>query len=479
MIVSNLIKYLAENKSAYINGLGLFQVVFHPAKVTKERILPPHNEVSLDVNADGSGFDFVLFLSNQGLMKIVEADDRIKAWTSQLLEDLQKKRPVVVPDFGTFSQKKGIITFESEWIPAINREFEGMTSIPVVEPLEEPKAVSIQAPVVAPALETIPVPEPEPTAEPEPEVVPEPEPMPEPEPEPVPEVVPEPEPMPEPEPEPVPEVVSEPEPMPEPEPAPVPEVVPEPEPMPEPEPEPEPEPVPEVVPEPEPMPEPEPEPVPEVVSEPEPMPEPEPEPVPEVVSEPEPMPEPESEQKSEQVSAPRKKHRWIWVLLLVLLLLGGLAAVGYIFRDKVKECYQKLTGTEQVVEPVTEPQQPAVPAVEEPALAEEETAVDTLLEEEPAPEVAPEPVSEPASFDFNNPRHTTFQMGKFYVVHGSFGSDADCLKHIRTAGFQKYNPTILDTPGDWHKRVCLGVFNTEEEANVFAAGIKHAWVKKE
>jgi nucleoid DNA-binding protein len=421
MIVSNLIKYLAENKSAYINGLGLFQVVFHPAKVTKERILPPHNEVSLDVNADGSGFDFVLFLSNQGLMKIVEADDRIKAWTSQLLEDLQKKRPVVVPDFGTFSQKKGIITFESEWIPAINREFEGMTSIPVVEPLEEPKAVSIQAPVVAPALETIPVPEPEPTAEPEPEVVPEPEPMPEPEPEPVPEVVPEPEPMPEPEPEPVPEVVSEPEPMPE----------------------------------------------------------PEPEPVPEVVSEPEPMPEPESEQKSEQVSAPRKKHRWIWVLLLVLLLLGGLAAVGYIFRDKVKECYQKLTGTEQVVEPVTEPQQPAVPAVEEPALAEEETAVDTLLEEEPAPEVAPEPVSEPASFDFNNPRHTTFQMGKFYVVHGSFGSDADCLKHIRTAGFQKYNPTILDTPGDWHKRVCLGVFNTEEEANVFAAGIKHAWVKKE
>ena len=397
MIVSNLIKYLAENKSAYINGLGLFQVVFHPAKVTKERILPPHNEVSLDVNADGSGFDFVLFLSNQGLMKIVEADDRIKAWTSQLLEDLQKKRPVVVPDFGTFSQKKGIITFESEWIPAINREFEGMTPIPVVEPLEEPKAVSIQAPVVAPALETIPVPEPEPTAEPEPEVVPEPEPMPEPELEPVP----------------------------------------------------------------------------EVVSEPEPMPEPEPEPVPEVVPEPEPMPEPEP------ISAPRKKHRWIWVLLLVLLLLGGLAAVGYIFRDKVKECYKKLTGTEQVVEPVTEPQQPAAPAVEEPALAEEVTAVDTLLEEEPAPEVAPEPVSEPAPFDFNNPRHTTFQMGKFYVVHGSFGSDADCLKHIRTAGFQKYNPTILDTPGDWHKRVCLGVFNTEEEANVFAAGIKHAWVKKE
>ena len=203
------------------------------------------------------------------------------------------------------------------------------------------------------------------------------------------------------------------------------------------------------------------------------MPEPEPEPVPEVVPEPEPMPEPEP------ISAPRKKHRWIWVLLLVLLLLGGLAAVGYIFRDKVKECYKKLTGTEQVVEPVTEPQQPAAPAVEEPALAEEVTAVDTLLEEEPAPEVAPEPVSEPAPFDFNNPRHTTFQMGKFYVVHGSFGSDADCLKHIRTAGFQKYNPTILDTPGDWHKRVCLGVFNTEEEANVFAAGIKHAWVKKE
>ena len=92
---------------------------------------------------------------------------------------------------------------------------------------------------------------------------------------------------------------------------------------------------------------------------------------------------------------------------------------------------------------------------------------------------APQPEPAPTPFDINNMRHITFEPGKFYVIHGSLASDADCAKHVRQACLQKYNPSILVTPGDWHRRVCLGVFTSESEAERFASNIHKAWVKSE
>ena len=76
-------------------------------------------------------------------------------------------------------------------------------------------------------------------------------------------------------------------------------------------------------------------------------------------------------------------------------------------------------------------------------------------------------------------QNITFEKGKYYVIHGSLPSDADCAKHVRQACLQKYNPSILITPGDWHRRVCLGVFTSESEAESFASNINKAWVKSE
>ena len=111
-------------------------------------------------------------------------------------------------------------------------------------------------------------------------------------------------------------------------------------------------------------------------------------------------------------------------------------------------------------------------AVEIDTLAQEQDTL-SIQTEEPQPE----PVIEP--FDINNMRHITFEKGKYYVIHGSLPSDADCAKHVKQACLQKYNPSILVTPGDWHRRVCLGVFTNEAEAERFAAGIHNAWVKSE
>ena len=111
-------------------------------------------------------------------------------------------------------------------------------------------------------------------------------------------------------------------------------------------------------------------------------------------------------------------------------------------------------------------------AVEIDTLAQEPDTM-AIQTEEPQPE----PVTEP--FDINNMRHITFEPGKFYVIHGSLATDADCAKHVRQACLQKYNPSILITPGDWHRRVCLGVFTSESEAERFASNINKAWVKSE
>lgn len=540
MIVRNLIAFLQEEGQVYLGGIGLFQIVFQPAKLSKGKLSPPHNIVTLDCKAEESAFPFIMFVSKREQLKIVDADAAIRAWTDNLFAEL-KKHKVHVDNWGIFAIKKGELTFKSDLIPELNVEFEGLPHIGIDEegdrqpkiienePLDGEEVetgqqeVSLVAPLApAPELEPAPEPEPEPVPAPAPEPTSEVEPAPEPEPEP------EPEPAPEPEPEPAPEPESEPEPEPEPEPAP------EPEPEPEPELEPEPEPEPESVPAPEPTP----------VVEPAPEPEPAPAPAPEpqsadflsaentpasaaseagnevgeridagveekdeetvkeaAVAKAEANEEAEVEEgdadadedADEKRSHKKKKHGWIW-LLLVLLLLAAAGTAGYLYRTEVSAwlheakvwCQdfisEKLDGTK--VEADTD-----TPAVEEPLPAEspddvalqdtlsDTAAMDVVEIHEFAPEAEPAPIVTTAD---NKYRIVGFQMGKFYVVHGSFSSETDCEKHIRIAGFDKYNPMIVKQSGNSHLRVCLGVFPTEAEAQEFID--RHqlkAWILKE
>ena len=462
---------LRTEEQVYVNQLGLFSKEFHPAKVGKTSVTPPHYSVVLDSQADGSGFAFILHHSNRLKSKIVDADNAIIRWTEELLERVAKEKRVEVPNFGIFSMKKGVLVFESVYIPELNAEFEGMEELPLKEEVAE-------VPVVPVPLEV--------PSEPEPTVVAVPEPQPEPEP------VPEPESESEPEPEPELVPVSVPEPEPEPTVVEVPEPQPEPEPMPEPEPEPElePEPEPVIVPEPEIAdhevvesgavePETEPEPVPEqeIVSEPEIA---EPDQIEPEAAEPE--TEPEAPASADHSERPRKKSRWWLWLLIVLIILAAAGTVGYLYRAQISDIvrpYCEKWGWCKSEQPIQQPVEEI--KVEEPV---EEVAVetDTLAQEQDtmtvqSEEPQPEPVTEP--FDINNMRHITFEPGKFYVIHGSLATDADCAKHVRQACLQKYNPSILITPGDWHRRVCLGVFTSESEAERFASNINKAWVKSE
>lgn len=440
MVVSSLIYMLRTEEQVYVNQLGLFSKEFHPAKVGKTSILPPHYSVVLDSQAEGSGFNFTLHHSNRQKIKIVDADIAVSHWTEELLEQLRREKRVAVPGFGVFTLKKGILGFESEIIPALNAEFEGMEEIALKE---EPAAEQPAAPAV-PLVAEVSVAEETPAV---PEVVEE---------QPAEQEIPE---TPA-ESEAVEESVEE-----------IPAV--EEEPV-----------VPEVVVEQPAEPE-----IPETPAEPEVVEVPvvetpaEPEATEEPAAEEEPAEtEVEDEAEPSEEKPQRKRSRWWLWLLIVLVILAAAGAAGYLYRAQIADFvhpYFEKFGWCKSEQPVQQPtENPAT--VSEP----EETTlkVDTLQQEtdtltEQLEEPQPEPVAEP--FDINNMRHITFEKGKFYVIHGSLPSDADCAKHVKQACLQKYNPSILCTPGDWHRRVCLGVFSNEADAERFAAGIHNAWVKSE
>ena len=514
MIVRNLIAFLQEEGQVYLGGIGLFQIVFQPAKLSKGKLSPPHNIVTLDCKAEESAFPFIMFVSKREQLKIVDADAAIRAWTDNLFAEL-KKHKVHVDNWGIFAIKKGELTFKSDLIPELNVEFEGLPHIGIDEegdrqpkiienePLdgEEVETGQREVSLVAPL-----APEPEPESEPTSEVEPAPEPEPEPEP------------APEPEPEPATEPVPAPEPEPEPESVPAPEPTPVVEPAPEPEPEPEPEPAPEPEPEPEPVPAPELQPADSLSAENTPasatseagnevgeridagVEEKDEETVKEAaVAKAEANEEAEVEEEDadadedadDKRSHKKKKRGWIW-LLLVLLLLAAAGVACYLYRTEVSAWLQdakvwcqdfiseKLDGTK--VDADTSACEEPLPAESPDDVALQDTLSDTVAMDvveihEFAPEAEPAPIVTTAD---NKYRIVGFQMGKFYVVHGSFSSETDCEKHIRIAGFDKYNPMIVKQSGNSHLRVCLGVFPTEAEAQEFID--RHqlkAWILKE
>ena len=192
--------------------------------------------------------------------------------------------------------------------------------------------------------------------------------------------------------------------------------------------------------------------------------------------------EEEEETKPSEEKPQRKRSRWWLWLLIVLVILAAAGAAGYLYRAQIADFvhpYFEKFGWCKSEQPVQQPtENPATVSEPEETTLEVDTLqqeTDTLTEQLEEPQ--PEPVAEP--FDINNMRHITFEKGKFYVIHGSLPSDADCAKHVKQACLQKYNPSILCTPGDWHRRVCLGVFSNEADAERFAAGIHNAWVKSE
>ena len=156
----------------------------------------------------------------------------------------------------------------------------------------------------------------------------------------------------------------------------------------------------------------------------------------------------------------------------VLLILIALGVLGYLFRQ------QLLTVFNNLKEKITAPKEAVV--TEEP----ETVAEDTIAYDET---VAEDTVSEPEVYTPEVVRNTAngnypvirFEQGHYYVIAGSLPSEQDAVRHIKQRNLDQYEPKLVTQSGVSNLRVCIGIFDTEEEAESFAKNVNPKyWVLK-
>ena len=189
----------------------------------------------------------------------------------------------------------------------------------------------------------------------------------------------------------------------------------------------------------------------------------------------------ESETDESQIANRKSQvaHRkWLW-WLLVLLLLAALGAAGYLFRDKLTPVYEnvkeKFSKKEKVETPTeAETIEVVTPVEEAEEMETEEEPVEEVAEETPA--YTPEVVKRTADDKYP---YIRYESGHYYAIVGSLPSEGDAVRHIRNRGLDKYEPKLVMQNGVGNIRVCIGIFDSEEEAEAFAkgTGLKY-WILK-
>ena len=446
-MIHYIIKALQQAESIYVNDLGTFSLHYESARIEGEKLLPPRNVVTLDTKTGDDNLGFTNFICREKQCLLTEANREITQWVEELKNALAHNKSVSFEDFGTFSlDSKGRLTFEALDIPDLNIEFEGMpalslnvTDIPTEEPednepqteeikTEEP--VAIEEPIAAeepevtePKTEDIKTEEPvaieEPIAAEEPAVT-----------------------------EQQTEDIKTEEPVAIEEPiaAEEPEVT---------------EQQTEDIKTEEPV----------AIEEPIAAEEPEEAKPQEEEAENEDS-EVEETDNPEETETPKKRRSLWWLYTLLILLL--LAGLGYLFRDKIQDfirpVFDRLFHKE--VE-MTEPDE--IDTTSTAAYPEDTTAVvesDTLPEETPyEPEVVK---TSSAGYPY-----IRFEQGHYYAIAGSFLSEKEVLAHIRAKHLDEYSPKLVLQEGAPNIRICIGIYDTEEEAEAFAKSINPKyWVLK-
>lgn len=445
MIIKNIIRALQTEETVYLSSLGIFRCVRIEAAISDNKITPPQVIIQFQEDKDANGFAFATKLSQWEQITIVDAYEMSNRWIDELKAAINNNQSVTYNNFGTFRRgKKEEIIFESAYIQELNIDFEGMNPLvitptgiileeitEVVENQETPQAGTTPPQVIPEPEEVETLPTDSETTEPmkdeyrqEVENV---------------------------------EVETEPESA---------ETMPletsttiETEKQPEnndcqPE-----------------------------TEEPETEESQERDDTQEL--------EEEEEEEEEEEDKGKRKRRWeIWLFIFIILTsIGVLAAL---FDDELIYLYQKIIDKRKTNTELTTPSDvtdndeiPNLKTTPNEEVDEETDTVDEAIEsttEEVIPEetIAQEvkPAPKPTA-TYENIPIIEFESGKFYVIAGSFVKQSDAELHIKQKSLQRYNAKIVKQNGNNRLRVCIGIFDTENEAINFAAKIdKNYWVLK-
>ena len=444
MIIKNIIRALQTEETVYLSSLGIFRCVRMEAAISDNKITPPQVIIQFQEDKDANGFAFATKLSQWEQITIVDAYEMSNRWIDELKAAINNNQSVTYNNFGTFRRgKKEEIIFESAYIQELNIDFEGMNPL-VITPtgiiLEEiTEVVENQE---TPQAGTTP-----------PQVIPEPEEV---------ETLPTDSETTEPMKDEYRQEVENVEVETEPESAEMPLET-------------------------------------STTIETEKQPEnndcqPETE-EPEIEeSETEESQERDDTQEieeEEEEDKGKRKRRWeIW--LFIFIILASIGVLAALFDDELIYLYQKIIDKRKTNTELTTPSDvtdndeiPNLKTTPNEEVDEEADTVDEAIEsttEEVIPEetIAQEvqPAPKPTATNENIPI-IEFESGKFYVIAGSFVKQSDAELHIKQKSLQRYNAKIVKQNGNNRLRVCIGIFDTENEAINFAAKIdKNYWVLK-
>lgn len=222
-------------------------------------------------------------------------------------------------------------------------------------------------------------------------------------------------------------------------------------------------------------------------------------PIPEI-EEPEEVPEEQEidedeEEVEEPVISPKKKGKRRWdTLLFIIIILASIGILVALFDDELISLYHKLSKKQKADTelPISETEESATDETDEYAEIYEDEYLESEVGEytdvtEPSVEetIPEEPVVQEVE---QTPQPTTtneaipiieFEKGKFYVIAGSFVKQSDVEQHIKNKQLQRYDVSIVKQSGNNRLRICIGIFESEDEAIKFAANIdKNYWVLK-
>ena len=405
-----------------MNDLGTFSLHYKSARIEGEKMLPPRNVVTLDTATDQDDLSFTRLICQEKQCLLTEANREITQWVEELKNALANNKSVSFEEFGTFSQdSKGRLTFEAMDVPDLNIEFEGMPELSlnvsnILTEIEEDKEeVKNEKEEVTDNI----IPEKESENEEITEVISTKE-----------------------------ETEKE-----EGETVDTEEVKTEEET--------------EKV---------------EITENITPKKESEDEEITEVITteeesgnednvKGEEIEVEEDDEKDEEDEEKPKKHRSLWWLYMLIVLLI-LAALGYIFRDKIQDILRPVFDrfAHKEVE-ATKPEEIDTDTV---SFTEVDTTAvaDTAVVEEPyEPEVIK---TSSAGYPYIH-----FEQGHYYAIAGSFLTEKEVLSHIRAKHLEEYSPKLVLQDGAPNIRICIGIYDTEEEAETFAKSINPKyWVLK-
>jgi nucleoid DNA-binding protein len=207
----------------------------------------------------------------------------------------------------------------------------------------------------------------------------------------------------------------------------------------------------------------------------------------------------EKDNKEKRDNEEKKKRSSWWLFILIILL--ALALLVWLFKEPIfhytielKEKYlsnQHIDTQENTINTVinsdtisTLPNNPdSVIIVSE--LEPVPVPVPDVVQKSITPQNTVTPrqkmVAEQSAVDIEiTAEQIMFQAGKFYLISGSFTTPQEAQKHIIVSGFDKYHASILLQNGNNRCRVCLGIFDSETDAEQYRALLNiPGWVLKE